>query len=149
MLPQEEREFNRLLELMCTSLCSSPLFVLSTHTAAQINHNYSTCSTEMPASVKKAICLFVCMSVSVVVCLFFTGAQGKGKENGWLSAVNHKWVEESVAALEGLSVIAPATCHISVSSLFSDGKKKSFLFSPSNSTESWSVKRSHFVGLIA
>lgn len=80
---RRRREFNRLLELMCTSLCSALLFESSVHTAAQINHNYSTCSKEMPASVKKAVCLFVCPSVCLFCLPFLPGAGRKGRE--WMT----------------------------------------------------------------
>lgn len=80
---RRRRESNRLLELMCTSLCSALLFESSVHTAAQINHNYSTCSKEMPASVKKAVCLFVCPSVCLFCLPFLPGAGRKGRE--WMT----------------------------------------------------------------
>lgn len=63
-----------LTDSLNSSLCS-----LSVHTAAQINHNYSVCSAEMPSSVKKNR-PHVCLLGRFFVCLFFTGAGGK--ENG-------------------------------------------------------------------
>lgn len=76
---RRRRESNRLLELMRTSLCSALLFESSVHTAAQINHNYSTCSKEMPASVKKGR-LFVCLSFCLpVLFAFSSGSREKRK----------------------------------------------------------------------
>lgn len=145
---------NRLTDSLnsCASLCA-PVLALNRSCTLQlkINHKNGTCSTEMPASVKKGP-LFVCLSVRLSVCfirLFVMGAGGKGEENGWLSAVNHKWVEECVCALERLSVIAPATCHMSVSSFVFSLKELLFSFPITTFPKCWFMKRSHFVGLIA
>lgn len=61
-------------------LCAlSLLFESSAHTAAQINHNYSTCSTEMPASVKKVLCLFAFLSLCLSVLFVFSSREQGGK----------------------------------------------------------------------
>lgn len=63
----------------CACLCAPVLPLKSSvHTAVQINHNYSICSTEMSASVKKTLCLFVCLSVGLF-CLPFLHGNGEGK----------------------------------------------------------------------
>lgn len=77
----------------CVHLCARLFFFsflflrggLSMLSVAQINHHYSTWSIEMPASVKKTVCLFVCPSVCLLCLPFFfssrRGERGK-KENG-------------------------------------------------------------------
>ena len=83
---RRRRGFNRLLELARLSLCPSPLFESSAHTAAQINHNCSTCSAQKcQYRLKKAplsVCVFVCLSVCLF-CLPFlprNGGGGGGRE---------------------------------------------------------------------
>lgn len=88
---RRRRGFNRLLELARLSLCPSPLFESSAHTAAQINHNCSTCSVQkcqhrlkrpLCLCVSVCGCLFVCLSVCLFCLPFFPRNGGGGGEKG-------------------------------------------------------------------
>lgn len=87
----------------CARLCAR-LFSLNRQCTLQLKSIITTapvlkkCQHQLK---RPSVCLSVLLS-ACFVCLFFR-EQGEKEENGWLSAVNHKWFAEFISARESLT----------------------------------------------